>query len=92
MERPGDVPDWADDPWNPPYSIRGIEEDRTDPGNFQAWGFDCLYNTALHLYWDGVRQAYVEISGNPRFDISDIYIFNFTDDDNISGCFYFQTQ
>jgi hypothetical protein len=90
------VPDWGSDQWEPPLSIRGIEEDRSNPGQFQAWGFDSWYHGALTVYWDKTRQKYVGIAGMPDIDDdpdegwTDVYIFNFADDNNISGCYHYQ--
>jgi len=84
------VPDWIDDPWEPDFSIRAIEEDQSNPGQFYAWGYDSRWHGALVVHWDYTRGSYVGTNASPEEDWTDIYEFHFTDENRISGCYYYQ--
>jgi len=83
------VPQWGLDQWEPAINFRAIEE-RSNPEQFLAWGDVDYWGDAIHVYWDETRQSYVAISGYEGWEWTDIYIFNFTDDTTIDGCYYWQ--
>jgi len=76
--------------WDPAISFRAIEEDRNNSGQFYAWGDTDYWGGVTRVYWDKTLQAYVGISGWVDYGGTDIYIFNFTDDTSIDGCYYWQ--
>ena len=79
-------------PWNSSHSMRAIEDDSSGSGQLYAWGYDNRYHGAHLVNWDESRQSYVAIQSNPDYPGSNIYIFNFTNEDTISGCYYYQDQ
>jgi len=74
------------------FSIRAIEDDARNSGQLYAWGYDYQWHTAVLVNWNESRQSYVAIQSSPGYPSSKIYIFNFTDEDAISGCYYYQDQ
>jgi hypothetical protein len=76
----------------PSFSIRAIEDDSSGSGQIYAWGYDYQYHGSLLVNWDESRQSYVGINSNPDYPWSNIYIFNFANENTISGCYYYQDQ
>jgi hypothetical protein len=76
----------------PSFSIRAIEDDSSGSGQIYAWGYDRQGHTSILINWDESRQSYVGIQSNPDYPNSKIYIFDFTNEDTISGCYYYQDQ
>jgi len=74
------------------YNIWAIEDDSSGSGQIYAWGHDSQWHGALQVYWDESRQSYVGIRSSPDYPWSDLYIFNLTNEDQISGCYYYQDQ
>ena len=58
-----------------------------DPG--MIWGTDD-YPDPAYGYWDDSEDSWVVVHPVPWFDYNDVYVFKFTSDDSISGCYYFQ--
>jgi len=83
------VPNWGTDQWEPAISFRAIEEDRNNPGQFYAWGDVDYVGGVTRVYWDKTRQSYVGLSGAEAWDYNDVYIFNFTSDTTIEGCYHY---
>jgi len=74
------------------YSIRAIEDDSSGSGQLYAWGQEYQYHGSILVNWDASRQSYVAIRSDPDWPWSDIYIFNFTSENAISGCWYYQDE
>ena len=79
---------WNGELWHDVFLLRWIEEGPTDPGQFSLWGYDD-WGDLVSAIWDPERD-YVLTRSVPDYDYKDIYVFSFTGENAISGCYYFE--
>jgi len=81
---------WGNEEWEDYYYMGWMDAPvgySGPPG--MLWGTDD-YPDPSYMYWDESRDSWVLVHPVPWYNYNDVYIFNFTSDDTVSGCYYYQ--
>ncbi len=71
--------------WTDKYSLTYVKESTTTPGQYLAWGVD-EYGNPVAAQWFDDTQYYMLVDLGTIID--QIYTFNFTGTNTVSGCYY----
>jgi len=79
--------DWGGMPWEDIFLLPGGIDQNSNDGAVYLWGMDEFGGIALAT-WEQLTGLYMLL--RPQANYNDVYMFEFTGENNVSGCYFYQ--